>query len=270
MRAALENSNIKQIMAPKLQLSSLLSRSYLHIKNMEIEKKRAEIQKNCDEAPLVEEYERVYKPTYTLEFNRTGEILLYSCDPFKHKEIYFKYPYVFYESLIPASLFMFVENPLGLSYGASYLFFLMANMLWFPRVWQFHSMQYRIRRASLLRGGRVIKFERITLAGDELVNWVEVKHSHPLTENFKDFDDRDEAEFLNEAGQLKYELACEFDHFKQWGVNDQDVDVFFMKEGTVHHPEIFEAVVKGYHVDTSNFVINTAFDERALEPHHTV
>lgn len=41
-----------------------------------------------------------------------------------------------------------------------------------------------------------------------------------------------------------------------------------MKEGTVHEPEIFEAVTRGYHLDTSDFVINTSDNERALEPHY--
>ena len=46
----------------------------------------------------------------------------------------------------------------------------------------------------------------------------------------------------------------------------QDQIVNFMKEGTVHHPEIFEWVMKGYNIDTSNFVINTAETTRFAEP----
>lgn len=38
-----------------------------------------------------------------------------------------------------------------------------------------------------------------------------------------------------------------------------------MKEGIVHHPEIFEAVIKGYNVDTTDFVINTADNVRSRE-----
>ena len=41
-----------------------------------------------------------------------------------------------------------------------------------------------------------------------------------------------------------------------------------MKEGTVHHPELFEAIVKGYNIDTSNFVINTAHNLRVREGDH--
>jgi hypothetical protein len=255
---------------PTIALSHRLTKNYMHIKDMQEEKLKAELQHDYDNAIVLEEYNRVYKPSYTLEFDRTGELVLYTCNPLKHKTIYFQYPYVFYESCIPLALFMYLANPLSLSYYASFSFFALANVLWFPRVWQLHSMQYRIKSMSLLRGGRYIKFVRSSIAGDEFVNWVEVRHFHPLTEDFKEFDDRDEADFLDEQGQLKYELGCELEHFKQWSVNDQDVDVFFMKEGVVHHPEVFEAVTKGYHVDTSDFVINTEHHERAREPHYNV
>ena len=41
-----------------------------------------------------------------------------------------------------------------------------------------------------------------------------------------------------------------------------------IKEGTIHHPELFEATVKGYHVDTTDFVINTGHNRRSREGNH--
>lgn len=41
-----------------------------------------------------------------------------------------------------------------------------------------------------------------------------------------------------------------------------------MKEGTVHDPELFEACVKGFNIDTSNFAINTAMNFRSREGHY--
>lgn len=248
--------------------SPILKKSYLHIKNMEVESKKANIQKDFDIQSNIQEYNKIYKPTYTLEFNRTGELLLYSCDPLKHREIYLKYPYVLFESLAPLSLFVFLANPFSLSWAINYVFFYAAGMLFIPRVWYLHSMQYRIKRMWLLRGGKVIKFERLTIAGDIYTNWVEVRHFKPLTQDFREFED-EQADFLTEEGQLKYELGTELEHFKQFSVNEQDINVFFLKEGIVHQPEVFEAVVKGYHIDTSDFVINTLLDERAREPHHS-
>lgn len=65
-----------------------------HIKNMHEENVRAEAERIAD-LPLIESTDRVYKPTYTVEFNREGEVLLYSANPIRNAQIYFKYPYIF-------------------------------------------------------------------------------------------------------------------------------------------------------------------------------
>ena len=52
------------------------------------------------------------------------------------------------------------------------------------------------------------------------------------------------------------------------GTTVQDEILEFMKEGTVHNPEVFEMVLKGYNIDTSDFVINTDNSMRAHEPTH--
>ena len=93
-----------------------LARGFKHVQNMHDERMRAEIQQKQDGGLQVATTDRIYKPSETIEFNRTGEVLLYSCEPLKHTEIYFKYPYVFYESLIPASFFMYYMNPFGMSW----------------------------------------------------------------------------------------------------------------------------------------------------------
>jgi hypothetical protein len=41
-----------------------------------------------------------------------------------------------------------------------------------------------------------------------------------------------------------------------------------LKNGTVHHPELFEAALKGFNIDTSDFVINTSEVSRAREGNH--
>lgn len=82
------------------------------------------------------------------------------------------------------------------------------------------------------------------------------------------FDHRDNAEFLSEEGQLKYELTCQMDHYREQGNLTQDVIIHFMNEGVVHHPELFEAVIKGYKIDTTDFVINTSHNYRSRDGIH--
>lgn len=115
-----------------------------------------------------------------------------------------------------------------------------------------------------------MKFELATMSGENITVWTETKMFHPLTEDKMQFADRDDAEFLTEEGQLKHELAVQADHFTEKGCTQQDIVLTFMKEGVIHHPELFEAAMKGYNIDTSDFVINTAHNLRAYEGHSSV
>ena len=64
-----------------------------HIKDMREENARVKMAE-LQNQPLIEENSRVYKPLETIEFNREGEVLLYSADPLDKEDLYFKYPYV--------------------------------------------------------------------------------------------------------------------------------------------------------------------------------
>lgn len=71
----------------------------------------------------------------------------------------------------------------------------------------------------MLRGGRNLRVEAQTLGNTKYVYWIESQFLRPLTENKMNFDDRDNADFLTEEGQLKYDLTVEALEFKLWGVN---------------------------------------------------
>ena len=73
-------------------------------------------------------------------------------------------------------------------------------------------------------------------------------------------------EFQNKAGQLKYEVQVQLDNYVDHQITVQDEIIYFMKEGTVHQPEVFEMVLKGYNIDTSDFTINTDNSLRYNEP----
>lgn len=88
---------------------------------------------------------------------------------------------------------------------------------------------------------------------------------HLLSQDLKRFDD-EKAEFLTTEGKLKYEVGIQCDHIHITISNANNEVVYLMKEGTVHHPEILEQVVKGYNIDTTDFVINTEDNVRWLEP----
>jgi len=68
---------------------------------------------------------------------------------------------------------------------------------------------YYPNKLFLLRGGRVLKVESQSLGNYRYIYWAENQFLRPLTENKLNFDDRDNANFLTEEGQLKYDLNVE-------------------------------------------------------------
>ena len=73
---------IRQQFFKNSMLTSKSLQSISHIKNMYTEKLKYEIEQEHLN-PLLEDNSRIYKPTYPIEFNREGEVLLYSCEPTK-------------------------------------------------------------------------------------------------------------------------------------------------------------------------------------------
>ena len=72
---------LKQLLKPNLLRAQ--KNAIGHIKNMNEENARVRAEEASRE-PVLLKNDRVYKPTYTLEFNRIGEALLYSADPLKN------------------------------------------------------------------------------------------------------------------------------------------------------------------------------------------
>ena len=106
----------------------------------------------------LERTNKVYKPSKTIEFNREGELLLFSCDNIKHSTIYFKYPYIMYDAALPLSVYMFWFNPFG--FGAHitlWAFYASACFSWMPHVMYLKSLDKKIHKLFLLRGGKYVR-----------------------------------------------------------------------------------------------------------------
>ena len=184
----------------------------------------------------LERTDRVYKPSQTIEFNREGELLLYSCDNIKHSTIYFKYPYIMYDCLMPLSWYVFFVNPFFWSWQITLPFLYAANSLaWMPHVMYWKSLDKKIHRLLLLRGGKYVRIWTQNPMGDRFYSWANNCEFHLLTEDYEDFADPvDDEDFLKKNGQLKYELQVQLDNYVDHSITQQDQVINFMKEGTVH------------------------------------
>lgn len=135
----------------------------------------------------IETYDKIFKPTHSLEFDRCGELLLYSCDPYKHTKMFSKYPYILYESFIPFFIINWYLNPLEIPYYWSMSQLLMAAACMVPKYWQFDALQFSIKKIWLMRGGKVVKIERCNASGDNYIDWAEVRFIKPISKDFKEF-----------------------------------------------------------------------------------
>uniref|UniRef100_A0A7S3U6N8 Uncharacterized protein n=1 Tax=Strombidinopsis acuminata TaxID=141414 RepID=A0A7S3U6N8_9SPIT len=215
----------------------------------------------------LERTDKVYKPSQTLEFNRDGEMLLYSCDNIKHSVVYFKYPYCMLDCLVPLSWYMFFINPFALSWQFTLSFFYLSNWFaWMPHVLYWKHLDKKIHKLFLLRGGKYVRLYTQNPLGDKFYSWAHICEFHLLTEDAEDFAEVDDEQIMKKNGQLKYEVQVQLDNYVDHAITVQDEIIYFMKEGTVHQPEIFEMVAKGYNIDTSDFVINTEDNVRFAEP----
>jgi hypothetical protein len=111
-RAMLTTSSVRLPM----QLTCAPTRSFRQVNNLHEINFTAQAELAQRSAKYIERTDKVYKPSHTIEFNREGELLLYSCDNIKNSIVYFKYPYIFLDSLIPMSWYIFFVNPFAMSW----------------------------------------------------------------------------------------------------------------------------------------------------------
>lgn len=217
--------------------------------------------------PLVQDT-TVFKPKEQIEFNRVGELLLYESAPYRIKDVLFPYPHCLLELSVPWLLYMYFQNPFGLLWQTNGIFLGAAVVSFWPHAEYLFNMRYYIDKLWLLRGGTVLKVEHSTITGNRFKSWIFVDEVNLLTEDKKMLEEDKglKAKVTGEDGQLRYETHIQVDNFVDSGRNQNDQVLMLCKEGRVHQPEILEAVLKGFEVDTSNFRINTLHVERWLEP----
>lgn len=134
-----------------------------------------------------------------------------------------------------------------------------------------------------MRGGKYCRVELMDLSGVSILkinqlysfqssthSWVTNKEFHLLTKDHKSFAESENYEFMTKEGGLQFEVGVQLENFQYYNYNHNNDVIFFMKEGTVHEPELFEQVVRGYNIDTSDFEINTEDNLRLWEPHKNI
>ena len=117
--------------------------------------------------------------------------------------------------MMPLSWYVFFINPfmwkwqltLSLLYGVN-------CFAWLPLALYWKSLDKKIHKMYLLRGGKYVRLWTMNPMGDRYYSWAHICEMNLLTEDYEDFafpvEDED---FLSKAGQLKYEVQVQLDHY---------------------------------------------------------
>lgn len=144
------------------------------------------------------------------------------------------------------------------------IFYTGVFLSWFPHYSYLKGLSRKINKIYLLKGGKYCRVECVDYNGVKKMVWLTITDLHLLNKEHNRFDD--EYHFLNEEGQLQHEVAVECDYFSYGGVPHNNETIYFLKQGTVHAPEIFENIIRGYNIDDTDYEINTEDNVRFLEP----
>lgn len=102
-------SKIKQAKANNIFTPSV--KGYKQVQDLHQVVATAELEETQRTEKFVEYTSKIYKPSSTIEFNREGELLLFSCDNIRLSQVYLKYPYVMFDAMIPLSMYIFWADP---------------------------------------------------------------------------------------------------------------------------------------------------------------
>ena len=136
----------------------------------------------------------------------------------------------------------------------------------FPHYFYLRGVYKKIHKIYLMRGGKYCRIVLNEYYGEQHNTWITIKDMHLLNKTQDRIDVAHDHEFLDTEGQMQHETAVQMDFFTYWGVPLNDEVIYFMKEGKVHAPEVFEQVVRGYNIDDSDYEINTEDNKRWMEP----
>ena len=107
-----------------------------------------------------------------------------------------------YDMLMPLSWYIFFINPLMWKWQFTCLILYMTNMFaWMPHVLYWKSLERKIHKIYLLRGGKYVRIWTQNALGDTFFSWANICEFNLLTEDYEDFEDPvDDAQFLSKEG----------------------------------------------------------------------
>jgi hypothetical protein len=184
---------------------------------------------------------KVYKPESQIEFDNKGETLVYSRNTSRPYRVFFPIPDSLGTWTVPiiglAVLQGTLSPSLPLLFG-SYILIL-------PHLRYLQNLSYTIDKISYVRGG-AWKFETSGVQGV-------VRYAYTKIENLS-FNTK--AEEVLEEGELRATITVTAEEWPETFEDLENQKIKILKTGSVHNPELFQAMIQKFQIDDSDFIVN--------------
>ena len=182
-----------------------------------------------------------YKPSETLEFDRNGETLVYSSESYKKFSVFFPMPWSLGTWSAPVVIGLIAGGHIAFSWkilAGIYLSIL-------PHCHHLYNLRFHVDKVWYVRGGLwkvqnsgVMGLVSKSITGPDNLNIVKGESA------------------LTEDGKLAEDITLKAETWYEYLEDVENQELIILKSGTVHNPEIFQAMLNKMRINDSNFVIN--------------
>ena len=183
----------------------------------------------------------IYKPVQQIEFDSKGETLVYSANPSYHYSVFFPMPWSIGTWTLPVISWELLAG--NISFSLPLVIGMYCAIL--PHTYYLYNLWFHIDKIWYIRGGSW-KIENSGVHGVLLQTLTGTDNLSIVSGDSN----------LNEDGSLSSDLVINAETWNEIVEARDDCKLTVIKKGTVHNPELFQAMLKKIKIDDSNFVIN--------------
>lgn len=192
-----------------------------------------------------------YQPKDQIRFDSQGSTLVYSVDYMKKVSVFFPIPWSLGTWSAPGLGWMWYNDMLGV-YNPLLAALGYAAMM--PHCWYLWNLKNNINKIWLLRDG----MWKVETAGVHQITanyYIKPALITLLSKGRNNAENPKQAELLSDDGKLYSHVRVNAANWIEFHEERDNQKLFISKHGVVHNPELLQAMLQGYKIDTSNHVM---------------
>ena len=183
-----------------------------------------------------------YMTKKPVEFDNKGDTLIYSNDKLRGASVFFPIPYSLGTWSTPLMAVAWYGDVLGLGIGSAiWMGAMYAAIL--PHCWYLYNLRFRIDKIWFVRGG----YWKLETSGINNVT----SYAYTESENLKP-----QSGSVNAEGTIEVDAVMNAEVWIDFQEMKTSQKLIIPRQGTVHNPELLQAMLSGFVVEPASFIMN--------------